>query len=385
MRHQTAALVRTLLFTFLSSVFLIGFAGPTWAQFLIVGNDNKRDGPGKDTIAIFSIANPGAPKLLTELPLENSISGPPTNMAITPDDQIALVANATHATLVQGKVNQAPDDHLYVIDLTASPPKLLTTLTVGKQPSGMAINAAGDLALVTFRADNSLGVFSISGKDVKLIDTVPMGDSVSAVSFTSDGKHALVAKQAANKIAWLNVDGQKLTYTKYDMNVGVWPYNVVASPKGDIALNVNENNNGSADGQADSVSVIDLGQSPVRIIDYVTVGDGPEGLTFAPSGSLAFVAIQNGGSADPSKFFYHPHGLVDILKIDGNQVTNVGSVETGRFPEAIAVSPDGGYVYAGGDAGKDLDVFKIDGASLTEVLRISLGNDHPASMVASPK
>ena len=65
---------------------------------------------------------------------------------------------------------------------------------------------------------------------------------------------------------------------------------------------------------------------------------------------------------------------------------NVGSVKTGRFPEAIAVSPDGGYVYAGGDAGKEPDVFKIDGTGLTEVLPpISLGDDHPASMAASPK
>lgn len=67
-------------------------------------------------------------------------------------------------------------------------------------------------------------------------------------------------------------------------------------------------------------------------------------------------------------------------------VTNVGSVETSRFLEAVAASPDGGYVYAVGDAGKDLDVFKINGTSLTEVLpRISLGNDHPASIAASPK
>jgi hypothetical protein len=56
MRHQTATLVRSHLLAFLSSAFLIGFAGPTRAQFLIVGNDNKKaDGIGKDTIAIFSI------------------------------------------------------------------------------------------------------------------------------------------------------------------------------------------------------------------------------------------------------------------------------------------------------------------------------------------
>ena len=236
----------------LTAAILLGpLALPANAQFLLVGNDNKSSGIGKDTIAIFSIANPAAPKLLTELPLENSIAGPPTNLAVVPGDKIALVANAQHATVdASGKQTNAPGTQLYVIDLTASPPKLLTTLDVGKQPSGLAISPKGDLALVTFRADNAVGVFSISGKDVKLVDTIPMGDPVSAVSFTQDGKHALVAKVTTNKIAWLDVDGQKVTYNKYDMGVGVWPYNVVASPKGDIAINVNEES-GSSDGQAE--------------------------------------------------------------------------------------------------------------------------------------
>jgi hypothetical protein len=100
MGHQSAARFKTLSFALLSAVFLAAFAGPTRAQFLVVGNDNKSDGLGKNTVAIFSIANPATPKLLTELPLENSISGAPTNLAVTPNNQIALVANATHATLV---------------------------------------------------------------------------------------------------------------------------------------------------------------------------------------------------------------------------------------------------------------------------------------------
>jgi hypothetical protein len=51
------------------------------------------------------------------------------------------------------------------------------------------------------------------------------------------------------------------------------------------------------------------------------------------------------------------------------------------FREAIAGSPDGAYVYAGGDAGKDLDIFKIDGTTLTPASPpISLGDDHPTWM-----
>ena len=45
---------------------------------------------------------------------------------------------------------------------------------MGKQPSGLSINPAGNLALVALREDKAIGVLSIKGTEVKLIDTVPM-------------------------------------------------------------------------------------------------------------------------------------------------------------------------------------------------------------------
>ena len=52
------------------------------------------------------------------------------------------------------------------------------------------------------------------------------------MAFTPDGKRALVAKFPGHKIGVLDVDGQKVTYTKYNMNVGLWPYNVDVTPDG---------------------------------------------------------------------------------------------------------------------------------------------------------
>jgi DNA-binding beta-propeller fold protein YncE len=51
---------------------------------------------------------------------------------------------------------------------------------VGKQPSGMAINRAGTLALVANRADDSVSVLSIDGKNVKLVDTVSVASPAAA-------------------------------------------------------------------------------------------------------------------------------------------------------------------------------------------------------------
>ena len=72
-----------------------------------------------------------------------------------------------------------PDNKVYVIDLKANPPKHAGTITVGKQPSGLSFNSAGNLALVTNRADKSVSVLSVNGTDVKVIDTIDMGGIVS--------------------------------------------------------------------------------------------------------------------------------------------------------------------------------------------------------------
>ena len=103
----------------------------------------------------------------------------------------------------------------------------------------MAINRAGNLALVANRADNSITVLSIQGKQVKVIDTVAMGEQVAHVAFTPDGKRALAAKNVNNKAALLEVDGEKVTYAKYDMLVGLFPYNLDITPNGKLALTAN--------------------------------------------------------------------------------------------------------------------------------------------------
>src|SRR5437773_9317907 len=173
------------------------------------------------------------------------------------------------------RLKPTPDNKLYVIDLKASPPKHIGTVEIGKQPSGLSINSRGDLALVANRADNSISVLSIAGNEVKLIDTVPMGEQVAHIVFTPDGKRALAVKFPGHKIAVLDVSGSKVTYSKYDMPVGQWPYNIDVSPNGKLAITADNGNGGSSDGHVDTVSIIDLEATPPRVIDRVVVGDAP--------------------------------------------------------------------------------------------------------------
>ena len=65
--------------------------------------------------AILDIGtNPAAPKIIATLPLPNSIVGPPTNLAITPDRTLALVANSVNAVAEAGAWKHVPDNKLYL-------------------------------------------------------------------------------------------------------------------------------------------------------------------------------------------------------------------------------------------------------------------------------
>ena len=367
-------------------------------QILIVGCDEKQGWdengkpilrePGKDSLAVVYISKPAFPQVTATVPLMNSIVGPPTNLAVTPSGEIALVANSLEP-VVQGWGHRLDSDNkVFLVDIKATPPAVIGAITVGKQPSGMAINPKGDLALVANRADGTISVLSIRGRDVVVLDTVTVGtgaDQVSAVAITPDGKRALAVKSSANKVALLSIDGQKVTYDKSDLPAGIFPYNIAVTPDGKLALTSNTGSGGSSDGSADTVTVIDLETSPPRVIDHVTVGDAPEGLAISPKGDLAVSIEARGSNAPTSAFYYRPAGAATALKIDGKKVNNVGEIRVGALPQGVAFGPDGNYVYVANFIDQDLWVLRVDGTKLTDTVQRVKLSCHPGSMRSGPQ
>ena len=363
------------------------------APYMIVGNDEKpgTDAQGKpvvnpadnDTVVIFDLANPEEPTVAATLKLENSVVGPPTNLAIAPDNSIALVADSMTVSEENGTRKLVPTDKVFVIDLKANPPKLAQTVTVGKQPSGLSFSPKGDMALVANRADGTISVLKIDGTNVTQTGTVPVSPGVSHVVITPDGKRALALKSPDNKVALLDVDGDKVTYNKLDIPTYPFPYNVVVSPDAKLALTADNGSGGLSDGNADAVTVIDLEGANPHAISHVTVGDAPEGLAMSPKGDLA-AALNVDGSNMKQAWFYHPNGSVTILRIQGKTVTPVATVEVGAFPESIAFSPDGRYLYVGNYADQDFSILKVDGGNVTNTGKRLKSGGHPASMRMGP-
>ena len=325
------------------------------AQIAVSANDGKVklvDGvvttvkDGKDTVTFIDLgASP--PKIVASLDVPGSVVGPPTSVAVTPNGQIALVTAAEKVDPADG-TKRTWDDKLTVIDMSsltqsmtqrivravrgasttpATPPKVLTTLTVGKGAAGVSINKAGTMALVANRGEGTISVLTIDGSKVTVSGKVELGNDKSgpsAVSFLPDGKSALVTMdgETANKIVTLAIDGATVTLGKRDINAGLRPYGLDIARNGDFAVVANIGRGG---GDADTISLIDLKAQPPRVAATTSVGQTPEGIKLSPDGRLAAVSVMNGSNKPKASPFFNEAGLGKLYRTATNTLTASGA------------------------------------------------------------
>ena len=248
--------------------------------------------------------------------MPNSIVGPPQNVAITPDESLALVTSSTRIDPADG-TKTVPDDKLTVIDLRATPPAVLVTLRAGNGASGVSINRAGTLALVANRFAGTVSVFTIAGKAVTAAGTVEVGTPeslLSGVVFTRDGRMALVTRNNDSLVSVLSIDGTRVENAKRDFAANLKPYGIDVSPAGDTAIIASIGV--GATGGSDTLTVIDLTVTPPRAVNHVSVGPVAEGLAISPDGRHVAVTVMNGSNAAKSSPFFHDFGWLRVYAVN---------------------------------------------------------------------
>lgn len=276
------------------------FSTPAQAQIVVSANDSKVvlvngvqttvHNPPPDTVAIIDLsASP--PKVLGEVHAPTSVVGPPQSVAIAPDGSIALVTAAMKLD-PSDPSKSIPDNKVSVIDLKQLPPMVLATLHAGDGASGVSINPAGTLALVANRAEGTVSVFKINGKTVVPAGKVDLGNPMSSpchVTFTPDGKMALVTRNLDSLVSVLSVKADQVEYSKRD-------------PDRDIVA-----------------------------------GLKPYGIEITPSGDAAVVANIGAGASGGAD-------TVSVIDLSAKPPRAVNYVTVGPTPEGLALSADGGYI-----------------------------------------
>jgi len=331
-----------------ASAQVVGFALEPKA-LLVNGVPTVVQSPGADTAVFFEFSGATAKKL-GQVNVPTHFQGPPSSVAVSADHSLALVSASLRID-PKDSTKFAPDNRVSVIDLSASPLRVVQTLELAASPYSLAINRAGTMAVAVHTRDDSISVLAIAGKQVTIVEKLPVGkDSApNAAVFSPDGRTVLVTRGGDNKVSAYAVDGNRLNPKPLrDMIAGVRPFGV--SYCGSTGLAVVSNM--SATGDADTISLLDMTASPPRVIDTATVGPAPEGVACAPDGRHAAAAIQNMSNRPPQNPFYASNSKVVLLKIDGRRLQRVAEAPIGAWSQGVAFLDDSRTLIAESIAGR---------------------------------
>src|SRR4051794_16723235 len=200
------------------------------------------------------------------------------------------------------------------------------------------------------------------GSDAPDGGTLPAGSSkltfesgpVRPIALSADGARLYVANTPNGSLDILSVTASGLTGAG-SVKVGLEPVAVAVRSPGEVWV-VNH--------VSDSVSVVDVSQSPPRVVRTLLVGDEPSDIVFAAGGRAFITTAHRGqqrtspdiadvpGAGDP-KLTTPGTGRADVWVFDP---ANLGSVLGGKplaivtlfgdTPRGLAVTPDGSKVYA---------------------------------------
>jgi len=352
----------------LAGAALVALAGTATAQIAVSANDAKAmlvngavaiaQNPAPDSITVIDLsASP--PRAVATVQVPASVVGPPASVAITPDERLAIVTSNQRVDPAN-PTRQVADNRVSVVDLRATPPAVVQTVTAGQAPAGLSVNRAGTLALVANREAGTVSVFRIREGRLEAAGTVevaPAASGVSHVAFTPDGRHALVTRDGDNFLSVLAIEGETVRRTDRTISAGLRPYGMSIAAHGRWAVVANI---GRGTGDEDTVSLIDL-TGPMatwRVVHTITVGQTPEGIEASPDGRTVAVTVMNGSNKPDGSPFRGP-GLVRTYRVEENRLVPAGEARVGTWSQGAAFSRDGRTLLVGNMVERTVQVFAV--------------------------
>lgn len=363
------------------------------AQLMISGNENKIDltsgvpvfveGAKPDSLTFVDFAKD--PPIVTHLDgISNSVIGPPSNIALAPDDSVALVASSIKPDPAAEK-QFGPDNRIFVLDLASKPPKVIQEVITDPQPSGLSISRDGAFALVANRAAGTISMLRINGKNVSVATTLPIckpEDNIADVAIAPDGKTAIASVCDGGYLVRLRINGENITVDPRKISTYGKPYRCIITPDGALAVTA-----GAGQGlpDSDAITVVDLQQEPPRTIDYVAIGAGPESIEISPDGRLLAAVLIGGSNLPKDAPFHEAAGKLVLLARRQNTFEVMQTLPTGAIPEGVAFTRDGRKIVVGCHPARELWVYDVvDGRAVDRGNRIAVPG-MPSSLRAADK
>lgn len=273
-----------------ASAYLDGHLGPT---------------QGQDALSVIRLDKPIEQLKAVEIKASNSVTGPPSSVAVSPDGHYAVVIE-TRGTRPLGKPDPlfkdlSPGKLVTVIDLSdADHPKQIQQMDGPEQPLSVTFNKDGSLVAITYRPQDTkrspLAIYRFDkGKLVDLsspsIPGYSSGDVLNGVVFHPSRDELVLLNATKSTLSFFRFSYKSDTFslTPWGNSVPVdpEPFKAQFTPNGRFVV-VNAMYPGSVRGSVTTVGLaVDTasdGSPKHQIVSRALTGVLPEGLTMSPDG-----------------------------------------------------------------------------------------------------
>ena len=356
----------------LALILAVAWVTPASGQIMLSANENKFDltqggqkvipnaAPDSLTLIDFSKTPPAT---FTTNNVPNTVIGPPSNVGITPDGKMALVANSVR---VEGD-KYVPENYVHIVDLTARPPKVVGRVNADQQPSGLSFTPDGKMALVANRAAGTVSVLAVDGLKVRLVENVKVcepADQVSDVAVSPDGKTALASARMASCLVVLAIDNGKVTPTGRKVSTFGQCYRVVFTPDGQLAMTAGSGFGNGSD--ADAITVVQVKGREMLATDYIPIGVSPESIEISPDGKLLAAVVIEGSNWPAGDPRHGTHGALVILERKSDTFVKKQKLDVGRIPEGVAFTSDGRKIAVQCHPDREIWLFDVNGSQVKD-------------------
>jgi PQQ-dependent catabolism-associated beta-propeller protein len=218
---------------------------------------------------------------------------------------------------------------------------VLTTITVGQRPRGIAASRDGKRVFVANSNSNNISVIDTSSS--KVIDTLPAGMDPEGMTVDHQGRLYAVNE---NDSALTIIDPLQRGIVKR-LEVGTEPETAVLSPDGRWVVVSNETSN--------EIHFVDT--KTLSITGKISVPRNPRGMRFTADSRRLYVASEQAH-------------VVSVIDVDNRQL--IQSASTGGVrPVDLRFCKDGARLYVSHGGSKDVRV--LDAATLKFVTSITVG------------
>ena len=248
---------------------------------LVTGAQRMVPNPVPDSLTLLDFASfPPGVRHLTNVP--NTVLGPPSNVAFTPDRRHVAIANSIVPD--PSRTNGwRPGRAIHLLDLAASPPSIATFEGQGLQPSGLCFNPSGHHLLAANRADGSVSLLRLDHGRLVPVQSLAIVDpavEVADVAVSPDDRFVVASLTKTNQLALLRKDGERLSDTGRRISTYGKPYRVMFTPDGRFVLTAGAGNGNGLD--IDALTVVRRQGDDFLATGHVPLGFGAGKLRHQP-------------------------------------------------------------------------------------------------------